>query len=191
MPPADLPTAIDDRPAAVAFSLAQSATGQVAPIDDIVTAAASTVRCLVANATKRRAGRRWTRPLVYFGRRGSPGTHSSYSSARDTHVLVSWVWMPLGFLAAIVRANAPGTMMLPTQSSMPVIATKQRIVPTGSSATAAIVETATDFCSSCTVALGSLPAKSEWRVPGGGAYVVFGREMPVVLPTSRGRRRLR
>lgn len=52
MPPADLPAAINERTAAVAFSLVQSATGEVAPIDDIVAAARAHGALLVADATQ-------------------------------------------------------------------------------------------------------------------------------------------
>ncbi|MEU7899922.1 aminotransferase class V-fold PLP-dependent enzyme [Nonomuraea sp. NPDC049152] len=52
VPPADLPAAITQRTAAVAFSLVQSATGEVAPIDDIVAAARAHGALLVADATQ-------------------------------------------------------------------------------------------------------------------------------------------
>ncbi|MBO2451799.1 aminotransferase class V-fold PLP-dependent enzyme [Actinomadura barringtoniae] len=51
-PPAQLPDAINDRTDAVAFSLVQSATGEVAPIDDIVAAARAHNALLVADATQ-------------------------------------------------------------------------------------------------------------------------------------------
>ncbi|MFF5210266.1 aminotransferase class V-fold PLP-dependent enzyme [Streptosporangium sp. NPDC000396] len=52
VPPADLAAAINERTAAVAFSLVQSATGEVAPIDDIVAAARAHGALLVADATQ-------------------------------------------------------------------------------------------------------------------------------------------
>jgi selenocysteine lyase/cysteine desulfurase len=52
VPPADLPAAINERTAAVAFSLVQSATGEVAPIDDTVAAARAHGALLVADATQ-------------------------------------------------------------------------------------------------------------------------------------------
>lgn len=52
VPPSDLPTAIDDRTDVVAFSLVQSATGEVAPIDDVVEAARAHGALLVADATQ-------------------------------------------------------------------------------------------------------------------------------------------
>ncbi|MFG1998323.1 aminotransferase class V-fold PLP-dependent enzyme [Spirillospora sp. NPDC048911] len=52
VPPVELSAAIDDRTAAVAFSLVQSATGEVAPIDDVVAAARRHGALLVADATQ-------------------------------------------------------------------------------------------------------------------------------------------
>jgi selenocysteine lyase/cysteine desulfurase len=52
VPPGELPAAIDDRTAAVAFSLVQSATGEVAPIEEVAAAARAHGALLVADATQ-------------------------------------------------------------------------------------------------------------------------------------------
>ncbi|MFC4909326.1 aminotransferase class V-fold PLP-dependent enzyme [Actinomadura gamaensis] len=52
VPPADLPGAIDDRTDAVAFSVVQSATGEVAATDDVVAAARAHGALVVADATQ-------------------------------------------------------------------------------------------------------------------------------------------
>jgi len=52
VPPGDLPAAIGDRTTAVAFSLVQSATGEVAPADEVVAAARAHGAMLIADATQ-------------------------------------------------------------------------------------------------------------------------------------------
>lgn len=52
VPPARVADAIDERTDVVAFSLAQSATGEVAPVEDIVAAARAHDALLVADATQ-------------------------------------------------------------------------------------------------------------------------------------------
>ncbi|GAA2159666.1 aminotransferase class V-fold PLP-dependent enzyme [Actinomadura napierensis] len=52
VPPADLPGAIDERTDAVAFSLVQSATGEVAAADEVVAAARAHGALVVADATQ-------------------------------------------------------------------------------------------------------------------------------------------
>ncbi|MCO5972435.1 aminotransferase class V-fold PLP-dependent enzyme [Actinoallomurus soli] len=52
VPPADLPAAIDERTDAVAFSLVQSATGEVAAVDEVVAAARAHGALIIADATQ-------------------------------------------------------------------------------------------------------------------------------------------
>lgn len=62
VPPAEVAGAIDGRTDAVAFSLVQSATGEVAAIDEVVAAAREHGALLVADATQAVGGCRSTRP---------------------------------------------------------------------------------------------------------------------------------